>query len=226
LPYAPVVASRGQRLTRQPTVPGAYISSVTYGPARLRKWSPADGTRYVAQLSDPDIQRFTTEQPATTADDFRSAVELLSHRPDQAGFAIVDVMPGELAGNIAAGDWPAQPLACTTVESVASCRSRPVVVRAGSSHRGGLDDRPSGASCPLRGRQGEQARSNMVTYGQVRFATEPQREWSRQRGAMRAHRCGKSPDTMRSVEMRKCRSEPLPNTRRRAGDALPYSTLD
>src|SRR5580704_14729797 len=45
-------------------------------------------------------------------------------------------------------------------------------------------------------------------------------------GTMRAHRCGKTPDTMRSVEMRKRRSEPLPKTCRRAEDALPYSTLE
>ena len=42
----------------------------------------------------------------------------------------------------------------------------------------------------------------------------------RQRGTMRAHRCGKTPDTMRSVEMRKRRSETLPKTCRRAEDAL------
>ena len=41
---------------------------------------------------------------------------------------------------------------------------------------------------------------------------------------MRAHRCGKTPDTMRSVEMRKRRSEALPKTCRRAEDALPDST--
>ena len=49
--------------------------------------------------------------------------------------------------------------------------------------------------------------------------------WSIQ-DTMRAHRCGKTPDTMRSAEMRKRRSEALPETRRRAGDALPYSTLN
>ncbi len=78
------------------------MSGMTDGPARLRNWSPADGTWYVAQLSDPDIQRFTSEQLTTTAADFRSALERLSHHPDQAGFAIVDAISGELAGNIAA----------------------------------------------------------------------------------------------------------------------------
>jgi [ribosomal protein S5]-alanine N-acetyltransferase len=78
------------------------MSGMTDGPARLRDWSPADGAWYVAQLSDPDIQRFTTEQPTTTADDFRSALERLNRRADQAGFAIVDAISGELAGNMAA----------------------------------------------------------------------------------------------------------------------------
>ena len=75
---------------------------MTDGPARLRDWSPADGAWYVAQLSDPDIQRFTTEQPTTTADDFRSALVSLSRCSDQAGFAVVDAVSGELAGNMAA----------------------------------------------------------------------------------------------------------------------------
>ena len=43
---------------------------------------------------------------------------------------------------------------------------------------------------------------------------------------MRAHRYRKTPDTMRSVEMEKRRSETLPKTCRRAEDALPYSTLE
>jgi ribosomal-protein-alanine N-acetyltransferase len=75
---------------------------MTDGPARLRNWSPADGAWYVAQLSDADIQRFTTERHTTTADDFRSALKRLGRRPDQAGFAIVDAITGELAGNVAA----------------------------------------------------------------------------------------------------------------------------
>ena len=49
--------------------------------------------------------------------------------------------------------------------------------------------------------------------------------WSVQ-GTMRAHRCGKTPDTMRSVEMRKRRSATLPKPCRRTEDALPYSTLE
>jgi len=45
-------------------------------------------------------------------------------------------------------------------------------------------------------------------------------------GTIRAHRCGKTPDRMRSAEMRKRRSEALPKACRRAEDALPYSTLE
>jgi len=52
-------------------------------------------------------------------------------------------------------------------------------------------------------------------------------------GGPRPHRaclgplsCGKKPDTMRSAEMRKRRSEALPKTCRRVKKTLPYSTLD
>ena len=51
---------------------------MTDGPARLRNWPPADGAWSAAQLSDPDIRRLATEQPATTAADFRSALEGLA----------------------------------------------------------------------------------------------------------------------------------------------------
>jgi ribosomal-protein-alanine N-acetyltransferase len=71
-------------------------------PAVLRNWSPGDGAWYVAQLSDSQIQRFTTKRVTTTAQDFRDALRELSRRTDQAGFAIVDASSGELAGNIAA----------------------------------------------------------------------------------------------------------------------------
>lgn len=72
------------------------------GTACLREWSPEDGAWYAAQLSDEAIQRFTTEQASTTAQDFRAALERLNSRSDQAGFAIVDPATGELAGNMAA----------------------------------------------------------------------------------------------------------------------------
>jgi RimJ/RimL family protein N-acetyltransferase len=75
---------------------------VTDGPAVLRDWSPADGPWYAGQLADPDIQRFTSEQPTTTADDFRAALATLGAREDHVGFAIVEAATGRLAGNIAA----------------------------------------------------------------------------------------------------------------------------
>ena len=75
---------------------------MTDDPAVLRDWSPADGAWYVSQLADPDIQRFTSEQPTTTADDFRAALAALGARQDHAGFAIVEAATGRLAGNIAA----------------------------------------------------------------------------------------------------------------------------
>ncbi len=71
-------------------------------PALLREWSMGDGDWYVAQLSDSEIQRFTSEQVSTTADDFRAALSELRGRREWAGFAIVDANSGQLAGNIAA----------------------------------------------------------------------------------------------------------------------------
>jgi RimJ/RimL family protein N-acetyltransferase len=71
-------------------------------PAILHYWAPGDGAWYVGQLADPEIQRFTTEQVTTTADDFRAALRELSRRTDGAGFAIADAGSGQLAGNIAA----------------------------------------------------------------------------------------------------------------------------
>lgn len=68
----------------------------------LREWVPGDGEWYVAQLVDPDIRRFTSESPSTTADDFRAALAGYRDRADWAGFAVVDPETGELAGNIAA----------------------------------------------------------------------------------------------------------------------------
>jgi RimJ/RimL family protein N-acetyltransferase len=75
---------------------------MTNGPAILRVWSPADGAWYAGQLADADIQRFTSEQLTTTAEDFRAALARLNAREDQVGFAIVEAATGRLAGNIAA----------------------------------------------------------------------------------------------------------------------------
>jgi RimJ/RimL family protein N-acetyltransferase len=72
------------------------------GAARLRPWSAEDGGWYIAQLSDPQIQRFTTERTDTTIEDFTAALDALNSDTDQAGFAIVEARTGELAGNLAA----------------------------------------------------------------------------------------------------------------------------
>jgi hypothetical protein len=60
----------------------------------------------------------------------------------------------------------------------------------------------------------------------IGYLTKPWTTLPSSEGTMRAHRCEKTPDTMRSVEMRKRRSETLSKTFRRAEDALPYSTLN
>lgn len=72
------------------------------GPIRLRAWSPADGHWYIAQLRDPEIQRFTTERTHTTAEEFQAALDQLNRSEDLVGFAITDAATGELAGNLAA----------------------------------------------------------------------------------------------------------------------------
>jgi [ribosomal protein S5]-alanine N-acetyltransferase len=71
-------------------------------PARLREWSAADGDWYIAQLGDPEIERFTTEHADTTVEDFQAALDELNSRPDLVGFAIVEAATGEFAGNLAA----------------------------------------------------------------------------------------------------------------------------
>jgi [ribosomal protein S5]-alanine N-acetyltransferase len=70
--------------------------------ALLREWTPDDGAWYVGQLDDPEIRRFTSERPDTTAADFRAALEVLNKQDDLAGFAVLDASTGELAGNLAA----------------------------------------------------------------------------------------------------------------------------
>lgn len=69
---------------------------------RLRSWSVADGHWYIAQLGDPEIQRFTTERADTTFGDFKVALDHLNRSEGLVGFAIVDAASGELAGNLAA----------------------------------------------------------------------------------------------------------------------------
>lgn len=70
--------------------------------AVLRPWQPDDAEWYVAQLSDPEILRFTTESADTTVDQFHDALTKLAAAPGQVGFAIIDPESESLAGNIAA----------------------------------------------------------------------------------------------------------------------------
>jgi RimJ/RimL family protein N-acetyltransferase len=83
-------------------VPSSQPHDNHSGQAVLRDWSPADGSWYIAQLGDPDIQRFTSERADTTVDDFTAALGELRQCDDLAGFAIIDSATGELAGNLAA----------------------------------------------------------------------------------------------------------------------------
>jgi len=70
--------------------------------ATLRDWRLEDAAWYVAQLSDQEILRFTTESAETRTDQLRDAITKLAAAPRQAGFAIVRPDTGDLAGNIAA----------------------------------------------------------------------------------------------------------------------------
>lgn len=70
--------------------------------AILRGWRIEDAAWYVAQLSDQEILRFTTESADTSTDQFRDALAKLAVTPGQAGFAIVQPDTGDLVGNIAA----------------------------------------------------------------------------------------------------------------------------
>lgn len=69
---------------------------------QLRSWSAADAYWYIAQLRDPEIQRFTTERAGTTVDKFQAALDRLNRSDDLVGFAITAAATGELAGNLAA----------------------------------------------------------------------------------------------------------------------------
>jgi ribosomal-protein-alanine N-acetyltransferase len=73
------------------------------GVIRLRAWDVADAPWYAeVAANDPEIQRFTSESPDTTADQVRAAIEqLLAGPPQAAGFVITDAVTGERLGNIA-----------------------------------------------------------------------------------------------------------------------------
>lgn len=72
------------------------------GEVGLRTWSVDDAEWYVGQVSDPDIQRFTTERDDLTVEEFRDALRRLEEQADQAGFVAVDLGTGERLANIAA----------------------------------------------------------------------------------------------------------------------------
>jgi len=75
---------------------------VDQGHQVLRVWRMEDATWYLAQLSEPEILRFTTESADADVHQFRDAVTALAETPGQVGFAIVHPDSGDLAGNIAA----------------------------------------------------------------------------------------------------------------------------
>lgn len=68
----------------------------------LRQWRPDDAQWYVAQVSDPLIQRFTTDAPDITPDDVLAGIARLDDDAGRFGRAIIDPETGSLAGNIAA----------------------------------------------------------------------------------------------------------------------------
>lgn len=72
----------------------------------LRPWRTDDASWYIAQLSDPEILRFTTETADTTTAQFHDALAKLARTSGQAGFAIVQPETNALAGNIAASLHP------------------------------------------------------------------------------------------------------------------------
>lgn len=68
----------------------------------MRAWAPSDAQWYIDQLSEADIQRFTTESMDTTVDQFGDTLAVLTADEDQFGRAIIDPDSGSLAGNLAA----------------------------------------------------------------------------------------------------------------------------
>jgi RimJ/RimL family protein N-acetyltransferase len=77
--------------------------ALSNGVIRLRAWTTADAQWYADVVAnDPQIQRFTSESPGTTAAQVRDAIEeLLAGPPHAAGFVITDAVTGERLGNIA-----------------------------------------------------------------------------------------------------------------------------
>jgi RimJ/RimL family protein N-acetyltransferase len=98
-----MATSHGAMSEPEDSVPSSQFSCQTGTVVSvLREWQPGDGGWYVAQLSDPEIQAFTTESVDTTAEDFGQALEVSVGATGTFARAIIDPVTGELAGNLAA----------------------------------------------------------------------------------------------------------------------------
>lgn len=67
----------------------------------LRPWRSDDAQWYIDQITEAEIQQFTTESPETSVSDFKSALRLVDASPDMYCRAITDPAYGQLAGNLA-----------------------------------------------------------------------------------------------------------------------------
>lgn len=72
---------------------------LTDGVVTLRPWRVEEADWYVAQVSDPPIQRFTGEPPDLTPAAVRAAIADMLATRAHAGMAITDAATGELLGN-------------------------------------------------------------------------------------------------------------------------------
>lgn len=82
------------------------MSPATTGPAAsdgvvlLRPWRDEDAEWYAEAVRDPEIQRYTSEPAALTAEEVRTSFSGLNGQPHLAGFAVCDAGTGELLGNV------------------------------------------------------------------------------------------------------------------------------
>jgi RimJ/RimL family protein N-acetyltransferase len=81
---------------------------LTDGVVTLRPWRPEEADWYAAQTADPEIQRFTAEQPDLAPATVRAAIEEMLATRAHAGLVITDAVTGALLGNagLAPGDDP------------------------------------------------------------------------------------------------------------------------
>ena len=178
-----------------------------------------EGERLAAQLGSARLRRRRRRGRRTSA---RRQSPMRFHVPRQAG---------ELAGLAVAGlaQLRGQPhgvalpqsrrLRCHLTRDIHLAYREPghhvvdrLKLHIGSAHRWppiGSSGFPRSGSLPQASR--DQADGVIVQTGLSDASlVAPAVEGWRQGGTMRAHRCGKTPDTMRSAEMRKHRSETLP----------------